>query len=420
MALVATSSLDECRIYLDHAATGASAGIIALPDRAYRIASHGNMLSVACAAAGLVLCDVRSATMKCVLCPNVFAISTAFHPDGKRVYGGLATGEIIAVDVDSRAIVSHLTGGHTQSVHSIKFSPSGNAFVTSSNDATACVWSTGSGEVLMPLEGHRDGCFCALFIDESTVATASKDNSIGIWNATDGSAITFLVGHSNWVRALALHPGQTSSILVSGSDDLTIRFWDLAGRQSTKTINCNAMVRVLDFDPSGLLLAGLWGSKTHAYDTSSGEIVRTYSKASANVWGLVAIEAEAVIPAQIPVLLPLPTPASIPVLTAMIPDAKPAVFAPQPAEPFIPPVAPLKDVPFPQASAPPPPRDATAFDQSAELAEASSLLRALISYFSSCLPGKIAQFKAELEHLRGEVESRGVIIDILNSLKFVF
>jgi platelet-activating factor acetylhydrolase IB subunit alpha len=64
------------------------------------------------------------------------------------------------------------------------------------------------------------------------MATGSRDRSIKIWDAYR-SCVSTLIGHDNWVRALAFHPG--GKYLLSVSDDKTLRCWDLS--QDCRCVN---------------------------------------------------------------------------------------------------------------------------------------------------------------------------------------
>jgi WD40 repeat protein len=59
--------------------------------------------------------------------------------------------------------------------------------------------------------------------DGRTVATASRDRSIKLWDAATGELMTTLYGHSENVYAVAFSPAGT--ILASASLDGTVRLW---------------------------------------------------------------------------------------------------------------------------------------------------------------------------------------------------
>jgi WD40 repeat protein len=65
------------------------------------------------------------------------------------------------------------------------------------------------------------------------LAVAWKDKSIRIWSLATGKEIAALKGHTGNVRCLSLSPdGRT---LASGSDDRTIKLWDLASLLKSET-----------------------------------------------------------------------------------------------------------------------------------------------------------------------------------------
>jgi WD40 repeat protein len=77
------------------------------------------------------------------------------------------------------------------------------------------------------LTGHTDMVASVAFSpDGKTLASASADNTIRLWDVASHQALGApLTGHTNWVRSVAFSPdGKT---LASASADNTIRLWDI-------------------------------------------------------------------------------------------------------------------------------------------------------------------------------------------------
>jgi WD40 repeat protein len=95
--------------------------------------------------------------------------------------------------------------------------------------------------------------------DGKTLASASADGTVKLWNAADGKTAATLEGHTDEVATVAFSPdGKT---LVSGSADKTIGFWDVASRKNTITLREHTdPVTCIAFGPDAKTLASGGGS----------------------------------------------------------------------------------------------------------------------------------------------------------------
>ncbi|MFH8681257.1 hypothetical protein ACH4A5_16820, partial [Streptomyces lydicus] len=95
------------------------------------------------------------------------------------------------------------------------------------------LWATGSqvsASNTAILTGHTDAvnAVATTQINDSPVAiTGSDDNTIRVWDLITGRTTAILTGHTDTVNAVATTQINDSPVAITGSDDNTIRVWDL-------------------------------------------------------------------------------------------------------------------------------------------------------------------------------------------------
>jgi WD40 repeat protein/type II secretory pathway predicted ATPase ExeA len=124
--------------------------------------------------------------------------------------------------------------GHAGRVTAVAFSPDGHTLASASADKTVRLWNvtdpTQPTPLGQPLTGHTDQVTAVAFSrDGHTLASASADKTVRLWNVTDPTQPTplgqFLAGHTDSVYAVAFSPdGHT---LASASADQTVRLWNV-------------------------------------------------------------------------------------------------------------------------------------------------------------------------------------------------
>src|SRR5262249_25703037 len=133
------------------------------------------------------------------------------------------------------------------------------------------------------LDGHTKPVTAVVFSpDGGTLASASQDGTIRLWNANDWSPRGTLPGHRGPVNALAFLPEPNA--LVSAGDDLTVRRWNIEAGTSEVLARDAAAVKLLAASEDGKLLAWatsgllLWGDgavpRITLWDVPSGTIKR--------------------------------------------------------------------------------------------------------------------------------------------------
>jgi WD40 repeat protein len=82
------------------------------------------------------------------------------------------------------------------------------------------------GQPVRTLTGHTDWVLSVAFSpDGRLLASGSDDETIKLWEVASGSLVRTLTGHTHWVRSVAFSPD--GRLLASGSYK-EIKLWDIS------------------------------------------------------------------------------------------------------------------------------------------------------------------------------------------------
>ncbi|ELS32234.1 MULTISPECIES: WD40 repeat domain-containing protein [Pseudanabaena] len=103
------------------------------------------------------------------------------------------------------------------------------------------------------LEGHNKSVTSVAFSpDGKTIASGSNDKTIKLWNL-EGKELRTLIGHRNGVWSVAFSPD--GKIIASGSSDYTIKLWNLEGKELQTLTGHSNWVESVAFSPDGKIIA---------------------------------------------------------------------------------------------------------------------------------------------------------------------
>ncbi|XP_047345030.1 WD repeat-containing protein 47 isoform X2 [Vespa velutina] len=197
-------------------------------------------------------------------------------------------------------VLSKRTKHHKGSIYCLAWTPDGQLMATGSNDKTvklmrfnADTSSLEGQEVELTMHDAtvRDLCFLEDTSNKSSllISGGAGDCKIYVTDCTTGTPFQALSGHSGHILTLYNWGG---AMFVSGSQDKTVRFWDLRTRGCVNMVTpatvpgsrVGSPVAALCVDPSGrLLVSGHEDSSCVLFDIRGGRTVQCFKPHAADI-----------------------------------------------------------------------------------------------------------------------------------------
>jgi Prp8 binding protein len=185
---------------------------------------------------------------------------------------------------------TQLLSGHQGEVFSLKFSSDGRQLATGSSDRLVLIWDLGEPQAVNSgvLRGHTSAIL-ELHWDpyhHSRLYTCSADKSAALWDCETLQRVKKFTGHSAIVNSC--HPlSKGSELLVTGSDDGTLKLWDLRSPKDVTTLNATWPVLAVSFDEYGeRVFSASIDNQISVWNVHSGTVTYKLSGHTDTVTGL--------------------------------------------------------------------------------------------------------------------------------------
>ncbi|MEH2013620.1 serine/threonine-protein kinase [Nostoc sp.] len=202
-------------------------------------------------------------------------------------------------DLNTQKVLASLSG-HSQAAKSVAFSPDGKILATASDDKTIKLWQIETLEEICTLLGHSHAVKSVAFSpDGQILASGSWDKTIKLWDVNTGTEICTMTGHQLQVNSVAFSP--QGQLLASASYDRTIRLWQIPALEGSprglQNRPCYSLLGTLSghawavltvaFSPDGKILAtGSDDNTIKLWEVNTGQLICTLVGHS---WSVVAV-----------------------------------------------------------------------------------------------------------------------------------
>jgi len=163
--------------------------------------------------------------------------------------------------------------GHSAMIRTMSFSPNGQLLVTASDDGTARIWSTRTGQTRWILRHAKPVWRAAFSPDGRLVVTGSADSTARLWRVTDGSLVAILKGHSSTVSRAAFSPD--GKLLVTGGFDKQARVWEVPSGKFLRLLQGHkGGLTAVAFSPTGgTIVTASWDATARLWSARSGALL---------------------------------------------------------------------------------------------------------------------------------------------------
>jgi len=167
-----------------------------------------------------------------------------------------------------------LLTGHQGEIYTAKFHPEGNVIASAGFDRQIYMWNVyGECENYAVINSAHAGAIIQLVYNDDGrhFYTASTDKTVGVFDSQTCQRIKRLKGHTLYVNSC--HPARRGPpLIVSGSDDCTVRVWDQRYRSSVVNMNAIYQVTAVSFgDNSDQVISAGIDNSLKVWDTRKPE-----------------------------------------------------------------------------------------------------------------------------------------------------
>jgi WD40 repeat protein len=178
---------------------------------------------------------------------------------------------------------------HGASVNAVAYAPDGKTIASASEDQTVRIWETATGREIVVLPHEREGfskdVYSVAFAPNGKMLVTGSAAGGCLWSTTDWKIVRTFQGRFKCILGVAFSP---DGKILATADGFTVRLWDVATGQEIHAFTDNTTTGIygrrhaIAFAPDGKAVASVpppTGSgpskKIYLWDLTGGKLLRT-------------------------------------------------------------------------------------------------------------------------------------------------
>ncbi|KAJ4912191.1 Transducin family protein / WD-40 repeat family protein [Raphanus sativus] len=146
-----------------------------------------------------------------------------------------ACGDAINIVDASDSSVKSTIEGESDALTALALSPDDKLLFSAGHSRQIRVWDLETSKCIRTWKGHEGPVMgMACHASGGLLATAGSDRKVLVWDVDGGFCTHYFKGHKGVVSSVLFHPDLNKNVLISGSDDATVRVWDLMAKNTEK------------------------------------------------------------------------------------------------------------------------------------------------------------------------------------------